>query len=153
MDAGKKFRMTRQRKVILDILQNDPDHPTADEVYERVRGKLPHISLGTVYRNLDVLATCGLIRKLEPDRSQMRFESETSEHYHTLCTRCGKIEDAPIEVTDNAMELLENAMGKLTRYGIFGHKLEFLGLCRDCRERELKESKKGFKNSNEGGHR
>ena len=140
MESEKKYRMTHQRNVILEEVQKGPPHPTADEIYERVRKRLPRISLGTVYRNLDVLATCGLIRKLEPGQSQMRFEAETTEHYHTVCTRCGKIEDAPIEPSDDALEVLEKALGKLTRYGIFGHKLEFLGLCKECMEAESEES-------------
>lgn len=141
MESDKKFRMTHQRQIILEEVKNNHHHPTADEIYERVRRKLPRISLGTVYRNLDVLAGCGLIRKLEPGRTQMRFDGKTFEHYHTVCIRCGAIEDAPIETTDNSMELLEKALGNLTRYGIFGHKLEFLGLCSACREKEKQDLK------------
>jgi len=147
MDSDKKYRMTYQRKLILDEVKKNLNHPTADEIYERVRKKLPRISMGTVYRNLDVLATCGLIRKLEPGHPQMRFDSETSEHYHTVCTRCGKIEDAIIESSDNTLELLESALGKLTRYGIFGHKLEFLGLCKECMELEQTESQNNDSNT------
>ena len=140
MESKKKYRMTHQRKVILEEVRKRPVHPTADEIYELVRKRLPHISLGTVYRNLDVLATCGFIRKLEPGQPQMRFDAKTTEHYHTVCTRCGKVEDAPIEPSDDTMEVLERALGKLTRYGIFGHKLEFLGLCKECMEIESQES-------------
>lgn len=140
MDVLIKQRMTHQRRVILEEVQSSPDHPTADEIYERVRKRLPRISLGTVYRNLDVLTSCGLIRKIEPGRPQMRFDGEISEHYHSICKRCGKVEDAPVEPTDNTLELLEKALGKLTRYGIFGHRLEFIGLCRECLKRESEES-------------
>ena len=130
------YRMTLQRRVILEEVKKDHSHPTADAIYERVRKRLPRISMGTVYRNLDVLASCGLIHKIEPGLSQMRFDGDTHDHYHLTCTRCGKIEDAPIDVSDDTLETLENALGHLTRYGIFGHKLEFLGLCRECQERE-----------------
>jgi Fur family ferric uptake transcriptional regulator len=128
--------MTRQRQVILEEVKKDHSHPTADAIYERVRKRLPHISMGTVYRNLDILASCGLIRKLEPGPSQMRFDCDTHDHYHLTCTRCGKIEDAPIDVSDDSLETLENALGHLTKHGIFGHKLEFFGLCRECQEKE-----------------
>ncbi|MFZ7113089.1 MAG: Fur family transcriptional regulator [Desulfatiglandales bacterium] len=140
MVPEKRYRITHQRNVILEELRKVPSHPTADEIYERVRKRLPRISLGTVYRNLDVLATCGLIRKIEPGQSQMRFDADTSEHYHAVCVRCGKIEDAPIEPSDDALEVLEKALGNLTKYGIFGHKLEFLGLCNECVEAESEES-------------
>ena len=130
------YRMTLQRQVILEEVKEDRSHPTADAIYERVRKRLPRISMGTVYRNLDMLASCGLIRKLEPGPSQMRFDGDTHDHYHLTCTRCGKIEDAPIDVSDNTLETLENALGHLTKHGIFGHKLEFFGLCRECQEKE-----------------
>ncbi|MEJ2726583.1 MAG: transcriptional repressor [Deltaproteobacteria bacterium] len=128
--------MTLQRRVILEEVKKDHSHPTADAVYERVRKKLPKISMGTVYRNLDVLASYGLIQKIEPGPSQMRFDGDTHDHYHLICTRCGKIEDAAVQVSDDTLETLENALGHLTKFGIFGHKLEFLGLRRECRERE-----------------
>jgi Fur family ferric uptake transcriptional regulator len=88
--------------------------------------------MGTVYRNLEVLASSGLIRKVDPGHPQMRFESNTEDHYHVTCVRCGKIEDAPIAPLEDSLANLENALGNLTKHGIFGHRLEFLGLCRAC---------------------
>jgi Fe2+ or Zn2+ uptake regulation protein len=145
MEPEKKYRMTPQREVILEEVRKDHGHPTADEIYDRVRKRLPRISMGTVYRNLDILATCGHIQKIEPVRPQMRFDGETGEHYHIICSRCGKIEDAPFEPSDDTLENLENALGKLTTYGIFGHKLEFIGLCEGCKDLEenlLKQTSK-----------
>ena len=136
MIQDRKYRMTHQRQVILEVVQDDYSHLTADEIYERVRKKLPKISMGTVYRNLDILSSCGFIRKLEPGYPQMRFDGNTKEHYHVICTQCGKVSDARIEPSDNTLENLENALGNLTRYGIFGHKLEFMGLCPECMEAE-----------------
>ena len=132
----RKYRMTQQRQVILEVVEDDHSHLTADEIYERVRKKLPKISMGTVYRNLDILSSCGFIKKLEPGHPQMRFDGNTKEHYHVICTKCGKVSDACIEPSDNTLENLENALGNLTRYGIFGHKLEFMGLCPACMESE-----------------
>jgi len=110
-------------------------HPTADEIYSRVRRKLPHVSLGTVYRNLDILAKSGLIKKIEPGLPQMRFDGNTKDHFHLTCVRCGRIEDTPIEPSDDSFNGLEKALGSLTKYGVFGHKLEFFGLCSHCREK------------------
>jgi Fur family ferric uptake transcriptional regulator len=132
--------MTHQRRVILEEVKFGPEHPTADEIYERVRKKLPRISMGTVYRNLDILAAGGLIHKIEPDHTQKRFDGVTKDHYHLTCVRCGRIEDAPIEPSDNTLENLEKALGRLTKFGIFGHKLEFLGLCSACQKKEQGES-------------
>jgi Fur family ferric uptake transcriptional regulator len=136
LSKEQKYRMTHQRQVILEEVMKNLDHPTADEIYERVRKRLPRISMGTVYRNLDILASSGVISKLEPGLPQMRFDGKTKDHYHITCMRCGKIEDAYIEPLDDTLQNLEGALGHLTKYGIFGHKLEFLGLCKLCMERE-----------------
>lgn len=64
-DTRPEVRMTKQRRVILDTLRSTETHPTADEVYRLVQKQIPRISLGTVYRNLDLLARCGSIRKLD----------------------------------------------------------------------------------------
>jgi Fe2+ or Zn2+ uptake regulation protein len=137
--------MTHQRRVILEEVKCGPEHPTADEIYERVRKRLPRVSMGTVYRNLDVLAANGLIHKIEPGHPQKRFDGVTKDHYHITCVRCGKIEDAPIEPSDNTLENLENALGRMTKFGIFGHKLEFLGLCATCQKQgaEVIDNKDG----------
>ena len=128
--------MTRQRQVILEEVKSGC-HPTADQIYERVRKRLPQISMGTVYRNLDTLASLGYIRKMEPDHTQMRFDANTKEHYHTTCMNCHKVDDFPIEPLDDTLENLEKALGKLTKYGVFGHRLEFIGLCPECSAREM----------------
>ena len=65
MCGAQQLRMTQQRQVILEELRLCRSHPTADELYSRVRRRLPRISLGTVYRNLETLAERGLIRKME----------------------------------------------------------------------------------------
>ena len=128
--------MTDQRQVILDVVKKADAHLSADEIYEKVRRKIPKISMGTVYRNLDILSSCGFIRKLEPDYPQMRFDGNTEDHYHVLCIRCGSIEDIAVPQSQGTLETLKNALGRMTRYGIFGHKLEFVGLCPDCMEKE-----------------
>ncbi len=136
LESSRTYRMTHQRKVILEEVQKNHQHPSADEIYERVRKRLPKISMGTVYRNLDILASCGLIKKIEPDYPQMRFDGKTHEHYHIVCMECGKVKDVPIQPTDDNLKTLESALGKLTKYGIFGHKLEFVGLCEGCLEKD-----------------
>ena len=66
----------------------------------------------------------------------MRFDGKTREHYHVTCLRCGKIENAPIEPFGDTLNTLEHALGRLTKFGIFGHRLEFMGLCKECMEKE-----------------
>jgi Fur family ferric uptake transcriptional regulator len=104
------------------------NHPTADQLYERVRHHLPRISLGTVYRNLEILTAIGEIQTLELSGSQKRFDGTASKHYHIRCMHCGRVDDAPIA----PLRCLEDELYESTVYTIMGHRLEFLGLCPEC---------------------
>ena len=119
----KRYRMTHQRKVILEEIRKMNTHPTADEVYEVVRRRLPRISMGTVYRNLEILSTHDLVQKIGPLSSQMRFDGNTGSHYHIRCIHCGRVEDAPVEPVDN----IETAIREVSDYRIIGHRVEFSG--------------------------
>ena len=132
LGSNQKYRMTNQRQVILEEIRKVNTHPTADDVYEMVRKRLPRISLGTVYRNLEILSTRGLIQKIGPVSSQMRFDGITKNHYHLRCIYCGKVEDAPIETVDK----FENDIRDISDYSIIGYKLEFIGICPKCGEKE-----------------
>ena len=125
----KKRRMTRQRRVIIEEVRNVRTHPTADEVYQMVRERLPKISLGTVYRNLDVLSASGEISRLETSGSQYRFDGNTDSHYHVRCVRCDRVDDLD-GVTINVPEAL---VRQSVDYDIVGHCLELLGVCPKCR--------------------
>ncbi|HDQ41556.1 MAG TPA: transcriptional repressor [Desulfonatronum sp.] len=121
-------RLTPQRKVILEELRNTRSHPTADEVYQLVRKRLPRISLGTVYRNLDFLHSQGLVCKLDKAGSQMRFDAFTVPHLHITCVRCGKIVDLPAETATVKLHVPKDVP-----FEIQGHWLELFGLCPDCK--------------------
>lgn len=126
--ATSKMRMTRQRRIILEELRRDNSHPTADRLYERVRKHLPRISLGTVYRNLEILTAIGEIQTLELSGNQKRFDGNPCKHYHIRCMHCGCVDDAPIA----PLRRLEDELYESTVYTIMGHRLEFLGLCPEC---------------------
>ena len=128
MQKHTHLRMTRQRRVILEELRKVKTHPSADEVYEIVRKRLPRISLGTVYRNLEILSESGEIKKLEPGSSLKRFDGNPSEHFHIRCIRCNRIADMPM-ASDFEIDLADMTP---TEYEILGHRLEFFGLCPYC---------------------
>jgi Fur family ferric uptake transcriptional regulator len=128
-----KPRISRQRRIILEELQKVKSHPSAQEIYDMVRRRLPRVSLGTVYRNLEILAESGLIRKLESSGAQRRFDSEMGKHYHVRCLRCDRIVDLPFKPLGS----LENNFSGLTDYLIMGYRLEFVGLCPECQHQEL----------------
>ena len=123
------FRMTRQRRLILEEVRSSRTHPTADELYQQVRRKMPHISLGTVYRNLDVLSESGEILKIEMSEGQRRFDGTLEQHYHVRCTQCGRVGDVWLKPSED----IRNAEAAESDYEIAGHRLEFFGLCPDCR--------------------
>lgn len=123
-----KMRMTRQRKIILEELQKVNTHPSADEIYEMVRLRLPRISLGTVYRNLEILSELGKIQKLQLSGSLKRFDWNTNKHYHIRCVRCNRVDDAPIA----PLNQIEDELYESTVFEIIGHNLEFVGLCPEC---------------------
>jgi Fur family ferric uptake transcriptional regulator len=89
---------------------------------------LPRISLGTVYRNLEILSESGEIKKLEPGSSLKRFDGNPSEHFHIRCIRCNRIADMPM-ASDFEIDLADMTP---TEYEILGHRLEFFGLCPHC---------------------
>jgi Fur family ferric uptake transcriptional regulator len=126
--TAEKLRMTRQRQLILDQLRLHNNHPTADALYETVRKQLPRISLGTVYRNLEILTALGEIQTLEMSGAPKRYDGIAGPHYHIRCLNCGSIDDAPIA----PLNQLEDKLYGATVYTIIGHRLEFMGLCPDC---------------------
>jgi len=132
----KNLRMTQQRKLILKELQQMDNHPSADEIYEQVRLRLPRISLGTVYRNLEVLSELGEIQKLELSGALKRFDWDTQKHYHIRCLNCNRVDNAPLA----PLNQLENELYEATVFEIIGHNLEFTGLCPKCSKIQLARS-------------
>jgi Fur family ferric uptake transcriptional regulator len=93
-----------------------------------IRKRLPRISLGTVYRNLEILSELGEIQKLELGGDLKRFDRKPNKHYHIRCMNCGRVDDAPIA----PLNQVENELYGATVYTIIGHRLEFEGLCPEC---------------------
>lgn len=121
--------MTHQRETILQELQASRQHLTADELYERVKKLLPRISLATVYRNLEILTRAGIIAKREVSGRQKRFDSDISEHDHIFCIQCHRLDNLDL----NRDELGGLPVGMIKGYTVTGYRLEFSGICRDCR--------------------
>ncbi len=123
------MRNTEQKSVIIDVLSRHKDHPTADQIYSEVREKLPKISLGTVYRNLEKLSSNGDILKLELGGGQKRFDPNPEDHSHFRCLSCSAVEDLP---ADYKLDLPDPFSGSDSKRIIMGNTLEFYGYCEDC---------------------
>jgi Fur family ferric uptake transcriptional regulator len=129
-EPPKQRRKSRQRDVIFDELCSITSHPTAVELHDLVRKRLPSVSLGTVYRNLELLAQMGLIEKLEYSSGEARFDANVSEHDHLRCVQCGRVDDLSMP----PLVLPPPEDHYLRGYELLGHRLEFIGLCPSCRQ-------------------
>ena len=126
-------RYTKQREAILRILRSTRSHPTADWIYEEAKKEIPHISKGTVYRNLGVLQGNGQVAELNLDGTVSRFEAKRQNHYHFSCEQCGRVFD----VDEPADTKLDGKVAKRTGLKISYHQLEFRGLCQDCQHEQI----------------
>lgn len=135
MVAKKATRNTRQRRVVLEELRKVTSHPTAAELFDLTRRRMPGISLGTVYSNLELLSRTGVIRKLEISGSAARFDGNTNRHCHVHCVRCGRVDD----VHDVPADLMKLGGRDVGDYEILGCYLGFIGICPECKTDPAKD--------------
>ncbi len=139
MRGPGELRMTGSRLAILEELQRSLRHPTADEVYGRVKLRLPRISMGTVYRNLDLLARHGLVRTLTEPGGRRRYDAVGDDHDHVWCVSCGRVGDVRLSPSARPEDAIEDACG----YEIRGHSLSFLGVCPECGKSRHTDEERG----------
>jgi len=123
----KTLRNTKQLEVIWEAIKDDTSHPTADQVYARVRERFPNVSLGTVYRNLQKLVADEKLQVLMLGRSQ-HFDPLVTRHQHFICEKCGRVFDVLVDTRD------EIKPAKLPHAGfkVTSHQLAFYGACKNC---------------------
>jgi len=133
---------------VLEELRKLDSHPTAVELFEIVRTRLPNISLGTVYRNLDLLVQSGEARRLEFSGAKARFDGKPGHHYHIRCVRCRRVDD----VHDLPPGFAVGQVRQLSGYEVLGCRLEFFGICPECKTRvgAVRDEPTG-ENENSGG--
>lgn len=125
------IKYSRQRESIKQFLCTRYDHPTAETVYLNVKKEFPNISLGTVYRNLSLLAELGEIQKISTGTGPDRFDGNPAPHYHFFCNQCGSVIDLEMEEI-NHINIIAGSQfdGKID-----GHITYFYGTCKDCMEK------------------
>jgi len=125
----KQLKYSRQRECIKSILDLYHDHPTADDIYMRVREQYPNISLGTVYRNLTLLKSLGEISTISlPNGGPERFDSNLEPHYHIICKKCGAVNNIIMPpLTSIIYEAANFYSGNVT-----AHETIFYGICPKC---------------------
>lgn len=122
------MKHSRQRDAILAVLCSTDTHPTADWIYDRVRAEMPNISLGTVYRNLNVLAENNKILKIGMVGEQCRYDGNIMPHNHFVCKECKGVFDIDVDYDRSINQLAESYTGGSVDY----HTLLFYGYCKDC---------------------
>ena len=128
------YRATRQRLTILKALRGSSTHPTAEELYNMVKPQIPNISLGTVYRSLELFERLGLLQKLSLGKSPCRYNGNPEMHYHAICLSCGRVFDVDEPVPND----LGRRFSEKTGFKITGYKLEFYGYCKECLSKSRK---------------
>ena len=123
------LRQTRQRRAVWEALQRQGGHPTVRELHEAVKRELPRISLGTVYRNLELLVAQGLAVKLPAQGGRARFDGDCSPHAHVRCVRCGRIEDVDGTRIGFSLEKVHRVAG----FKVLAACVELRGICPACR--------------------
>ncbi|MFT8348207.1 Fur family transcriptional regulator [Clostridium saccharoperbutylacetonicum] len=129
----KGYKLTPQRRSIVDtIIENEGQHLTAEEIYDKVKKSCPEIGLATVYRTILLLEELGVISRLELNDGCNRYEimhsNETHRHHHLVCNNCHKV----LEVQDDLLEDLEAAIEKQYKFKILDHSVKFYGICDEC---------------------
>lgn len=124
------LKYSKQRESILEYLAGTKEHPTADTVYADLRRDYPNISLGTVYRNLNLLADMGEITKITTESGGVRFDFNTTPHYHVVCKSCGRVNDLEIDI-DKVEDFIDLAQESYDGT-IDSHSLLFYGTCSKC---------------------
>ena len=122
------IRKTIQCALVLDTVKQFRCHPTADEVYEAIIKEHPTVSRTTVYRNLQRLCETGEIQKVEIPDAADRFDRNCRNHYHTVCSQCGRIDDADMDYIADMQQKIKNSHG----FVITGYEMIFKGICPDC---------------------
>lgn len=124
-EAGLK--LTSQRLVVITILINDKSHPSALDIYRKAREKIPSISLSTVYHILGLLKKHKLIKELEFEGMDNRYEADTSSHLNLICSACGRIEDYSLY-----LPVPVDIIQKETGFRAVETRIEYYGLCKEC---------------------
>jgi Fe2+ or Zn2+ uptake regulation protein len=122
--------VTHQRQVIYQVLRSMHGHPSPEQVYDRVKARIPAISLATVYKNIHTFIESGLFREVSLHHGSLRVEINSSPHHHLVCTACKSITDIPAEDLGLPVRAHKLRGGFLAqRYAV-----DVLGLCPECQK-------------------
>lgn len=125
-----KMRYSKQREIIYEVLKNDMSHPNVDSIYMNVKKIIPDISLGTVYRNLNLLANQKKILRLDIGDGVVHFDARITPHYHLICNECGEIKDLFLD--ESLISVFVDKVQKESDEHIHNIDIAFHGTCQNC---------------------
>jgi Fur family peroxide stress response transcriptional regulator len=120
--------LTPQRLAIYQVLAGDDSHPGAEDIYRRIKPELPSLSLGTVYRTLELFEEHGLVSRVHALGDQARFDANLEPHHHLVCVRCRRV----IDFQDSRLAALPIGERELHGFRVLTHRIHLLGHCRQC---------------------
>jgi len=133
------YRFTTPREAVLNVLSKKTGHLSADEVFFLVREKYRGIGLATIYRTLDLLVQMGIVQKFDFGDGRARYELvlDSKTHHHLICGECGRVVDYGTLSKEELMfvQELEKEAGKRHNFEIDSHRIDFFGLCDECKEK------------------
>lgn len=133
MSTTVRLRMTRQRKLIMDLLSAVPGHPDVRQIHRLAREREPNLNLSTVYRTMTTLKRLGLVSELHLEEEHHHYEpARSDDHHHLVCSRCGGVAEFQHPLT----AVLAKAVGEQNGFRVTGSRIEMVGLCARCRAEE-----------------
>ncbi len=124
------MKFSKQREMILNQVKNFPVHPTADQVYTALKADNPSLSLGTVYRNLNLLSEMGELLKIRIADGSDRFDGRTDRHFHMVCDKCTRVFDVELTELDGLKSIVADKYG----HNLTEITLNLNGVCCECAE-------------------
>jgi len=146
--SEKGFKLTPQRKLLLEILFHSRGHLSAEEIFEEVKTTQPNVSFGTIYRNLSLLAEMGVINQLNFKDGRSRFELSQGHHHHLICLDCGNAIDVP----ECPFSKIFDDTASANKFLIKEHNFEVYGYCEGCNKtKQAKAAVSATENAEERG--
>ena len=126
---NKGLKVTSQRLAIFNFILSRKDHPTAEQIYQKLRIEYPTISLGTIYKNLHLLKELGLIHELGFNEGSVRYDPDMSVHINMVCSKCGKISDYKAKNVENLWSTIISDIGIKPN----GQRIDIYYECNQCK--------------------
>lgn len=122
------MRFSIQKEIVLNALKDNVVHPTADYLYSVIKKEHPSVGIATVYRNLNKMAECGVIKKIDGLEESAHYDHNTHEHYHFICEKCKKVFDVSADVAPELVAKAEEENG----FKVNSYDITFKGICQEC---------------------